>query len=138
VTQPHQSYAFPRSDEEVSRRPRDRRLNFQTNSLWDNDVTTIFELKNDLTHKNLLWFMSTLLKIFWANRHGKSKIITFLFVSDSPQFLIMKNEIGYLYSMFFHTMSGWFDHSKHTTKINAMHLLFIQFHQKLQIETQNV
>jgi hypothetical protein len=53
VTQPHQSYAFPRSDEEVTRRPRDRRLNFQTNSLWDNDEMTIFEIKNNLTHKKL-------------------------------------------------------------------------------------
>jgi len=139
VTQAHQSYAFPPPTEEATRRPRDRRHNIETNSLWDNDETTIFEIKHDLTNKNFtVVHVNTIEDFFLANRDGKSKIIAFPFISDSPQFLIMKNEIGYLYSMFFHTMSGWFEHSKHTPKINAMHLLFIQFHKKLQIETQNV
>jgi hypothetical protein len=66
VTLPHPSYAFPPSDEEVTRRPRDRRLNFQTNSLWDNDETTIFKIKNDLTNKKFtVVHVNTIEDFFW-------------------------------------------------------------------------
>jgi len=139
ATRDPQPEAFPPPYEVATRKPRDRRHDENTNSLWDNDETIVFEIKNDLTNKNFtVVHVNSIDDFFKANRDGKSKIVAFPFVSDSPQFMTLKNEIGYLYMMFFHTISGWFPHSKHTPKINQMHLLYIKFHEKLQAESQNV
>jgi len=140
ATQDHQPEPFPPPYETATRRPRDRRHNEETNRLWNNDETIMFEIKNDLTNKNFtVVHVNSIDEFFKVNRDGKSKIIAFPFVSDSPQFLTLKNEIGYLYMMFFHTMSGWFEYSTYyTAKTQQMHLLYIKFHEKLQRQSQNV